>query len=199
MSMVHAVLGVLNEGDRHAYDIAGILADRIPAGPYNSGQVHQALDRIEREGWATSHEEKHGSRLRRVFSITAAGRKEFMSWLPKPVSGARPVRDEMVVKVVFLGRHDMNRLVNLLEQRRREHIRRLAYLQQAGKRQPGGDDADRLPALARDAARFREEAELRWVEHCLSRLKIVPQLRQPPASIQMEQDADPSRRRPIRG
>jgi DNA-binding PadR family transcriptional regulator len=179
MSIAHAILGVLIEGEKHGYQIAADLAERIPTGPYNSGQVHQALARISSAGWATSRSEPGTNRARRPFAITAAGRKEFLRWLPRPVAGARPMRDEMLVKVVFLGRHDPARLVVLLEGRRREHVRRLAYLQRESRasHEPAGVGA--LGQLARDAARFREEAELRWVEHCLARLGPAPPVAMP--------------------
>lgn len=169
MSIAHAILGILCDGERHAYQIASLLADRIPTGPYNSGQVHQALERIQAAGWATSREEQGLNRARRPFSITAAGRREFHRWLPRPVSAGRPMRDEMVIKVVFLGQHDPQRLIELLETRRREHVRRLAFLQR-DVRHIASLPAGSFGVLARDAARFREEAELRWVEHCLARL-----------------------------
>lgn len=173
MSIAHAILGILQEGDQHGYQIATTLAERIPAGPYNSGQVHQALERLEAEGWAVSRAEVDTNRARRLFSITAAGRHEFQAWLQRPLSAVRPVRDEVVIKLVFLGVHEPNRLVELLEVRRREHMRHLAYLQREAVGLRTTDRRQKLAQLARDAFRFREEAELRWIEHCLVQLRVL--------------------------
>ena len=174
MSISHAILGILIEGERHGYQIAATLAERISGGPYNSGQIHQALERIEERGWAVSHAEPAEGRSRRPFTITPAGRQEFLAWLRRPVPVTRPVRDEMVVKLVFLGIHDPERLTAFLEGRRREHLRRLAYLSRES--QPATDPGASVSLcslLARDAFRFREEAGLRWVEHCLARMQAM--------------------------
>ena len=171
MSVAHAILGLLIEGEKHGYQIATMLAERIPAGPYNSGQVHQALDRIEADGWAISRPDVGVTRARRLLSITAAGRQEFHGWLQRPLAVGRPMRDEVVIKLVFLGLHEPSRLVPLLETHRREHIRHLAQVQREGIMKSAKDRTQKLAQLARDAFRFREEAEVRWIEHCLGQLR----------------------------
>jgi DNA-binding PadR family transcriptional regulator len=146
------------------------------AATYNSGQVHQALGILESRGWAVSRESAVLNRTRRQFCITAAGRAEFFAWLEQPITIARPQRDEMVVKMIYLADHDPERLVTILEERQREYVRRLGP-RPAGDTRPGkGDDtAVVLRSLARDAFRFREEGELRWIEHCLSQMrKMLP-------------------------
>lgn len=175
MSIQHAILGLLKDGERHGYDIAATLTERIGGGAYNSGQVHQALGILESRGWAVSRESAVLNRTRRQFCITAAGRAEFFAWLEQPITIARPQRDEMVVKMIFLADHDPDRLVTILEDRQREYVRRLGRAQRATRPTKGDDTAAVLRSLARDAFRFREEGELRWIEHCLSQMrKILP-------------------------
>jgi DNA-binding PadR family transcriptional regulator len=170
MSIAHAILGILLDGDRHGYDIAGTLATRIGGGPYNSGQVHQALESLEERGLAVSRADDSALRSRRVFSPTAAGREEFLAWLAKPVPISRPLREEMVVKMVFLGVHNMELLIARLRDRQREYVRRLAHLQRPKRAPTCADPIKRIGQLAKDVFRFREEAELRWIEHCLTQL-----------------------------
>jgi DNA-binding PadR family transcriptional regulator len=171
MSVSHAILGLLLEGERHGYEMASKLAERIPSGPYNHGQIHQALEQIEQRGWAVSRSDSGLSRNRRPFSITPKGRQEFQAWLNRPVAVGRPVRDEIVVKLVFLGQHDPARLVEVLEQRRREYRERLAEVQVPTTTAPGQPLDARLGQLVLDGFRFRAEAEVRWVEHCLAVLR----------------------------
>ena len=181
MSMAHAILGVLLEGKCHGYQLATTLAERIENGPYNTGQIHQALERLEAQGLVVSRADESVHRIRRLFALTAAGRDEFFAWLKRPVAVARPVRDEVVVKIVFLGRYQPERLRELLEERRRDHLLRLAYLQ----RRPAAERSRTLDVgerLARDAFRFREEAELRWVEHCLVQLSTAASA--PPVAVE---------------
>jgi DNA-binding PadR family transcriptional regulator len=173
MSMAHAILGLLMEGECHGYEIATTLGERIGGGAYNSGQVHQALGLLEVRGWALSREYEVSNRTRRLYRVTAAGRGEFLSWLDRPVAMGRPIRDEMVVKMSFLAEHDPERVVGILEGRKREYVRRLAQAQRATRRTKNEGASPLIRKLARDAFRFREEGELRWIEHCLSQLRGV--------------------------
>lgn len=190
MSMAHAILGLLVEGERHGYEIATTLTERIGGGPYNSGQVHQALGLLEGRGWALSRENEVLNRTRRLYRITAAGRAEFLSWLERPMSIGRPIRDEMVVKMSFLAEHDPERLFGIFEERQREYVRRLGRAQRATRRVKGEGAAELIRKLARDAFRFREEGELRWIEHCLSQMRGVVER----GTVRRDEDAARARR-----
>ena len=121
------------------------------------------------------------SRDRRTFAVTADGRRDFQKWLRAPLELTRPARDDAVVKLVFLGLHDPRQLIGFLERLRRQHLRRLAGTQ-VGARPPAERvDQAMLAELAGAAFRFREEAELQWIEHCLVRLRAVLGA-EPPAS-----------------
>jgi hypothetical protein len=84
----------------------------------------------------------------------------------------KPLRDDAVIKLVFLCRHDPSQLIRFLERLRRQHLRRLAGAQARAPviRTDAIDDA-LLADLSGAALRFREEAELRWIDHCLLRLR----------------------------
>jgi DNA-binding PadR family transcriptional regulator len=173
MSVAHAILGLLMEGERHGYEITTTLAERIGGGAYNSGQVHQALGLLEGRGWAVSRENEVLNRTRRLYQVTAAGRAEFLAWLERPIAIGRPLRDEMVVKMSFLADHDPERLLRIFQERQREYVRRLGRVQRASRRIKGEGIGPLIRRLARDAFRFREEGELRWIEHCLSQMRGV--------------------------
>jgi DNA-binding PadR family transcriptional regulator len=169
MSIQHAILGVLADGDRHGYELARVLADRIGGEPYNTGQVHQALEQLERAGWAASRTTVEAARPRRQFRITAAGRVEFLRWLARPVPPPRPARDEILLKVALLAERDRIAAAGLLDARKRDLVAQLGE-QAAAHRARAGTQA-RWAMLTLDALRFRLEAELRWVDHCLAVLR----------------------------
>lgn len=172
MSTIHAVLGVLNEHECHGYEIATRLAERVGAGPYNSGQIHQALEIIERRGWAIGETDLVPSRARRRFTITPEGRREFTAWLARPVPPARTQRDDVVLKMVFLADKDVPRLIEMLEDRKREYVRRLgAYQRQPA---PKGTVRDLVRSLVRDKFALQDETEIEWIERCLVPLKGLP-------------------------
>jgi DNA-binding PadR family transcriptional regulator len=169
MSIAHAILGVLMDGDQHGYELARLLACRIGGEPYNTGQIHQALEQIERDGWAVSQVAVEGSRRRRQFRITPPGRSAFLRWLVQPVAPPRSVRDEMLVKLVFVAERDRAAAVRLLEARKRDLLRQLAEHRDAPRDPPRG--RARFAVLTLDALRFRVEGELRWVDHAIAVLR----------------------------
>lgn len=83
------VLGVLNEGPRHGYEInqlvtAGALEQWTDVKP---GSIYHALAKLESEGLAETHaEERSGDRLRRVYAITPEGRRTLRDLLRKALS-----------------------------------------------------------------------------------------------------------------
>lgn len=165
MSVAHAILGVLMDGERHGYELARTLAERVGGEPYNTGQIHQALEHIERHGWAASRATVAAARSRRQFRLTSEGRAEFLRWLARPVVPLRPARDDMLLKLVFLAERDRVAAARLLDARRRDLLVRLSEHVAAG---PG---VSRYAALTLDALRFRLEADLRWVDHCTAVLR----------------------------
>jgi DNA-binding PadR family transcriptional regulator len=173
MSIRHAILGVLRDAPMHGYQIAGELERRIGGGRYNGAQVYQGLYALAERGLVVASVPEPGiGRDRRPFAITAEGGREFERWLREPFLPSRPARDDAVVKLVFLGSEDAGRLASMLERLRRQHLRRLAGSKTA---EPSGGAQTLGPVLFAElgstALRFREEAELRWIDHCLLRLK----------------------------
>ena len=169
MSTVHAVLGLLMEAPCHGYEIGAKLAERVGTGPYNSGQIHQALEMIERRGWAMAQADVLPGRARRQFTITPDGRTEFQAWLKRPILPSRPQRDEAVFRIAFMADDDRPRLITILEECKREYVRRLAVVQ----REALAEDAPNnlVGRLVRDKFRRQDEMEVKWIEHCLAELR----------------------------
>jgi len=193
MSIRHAILGVLLDGTMHGYQIASELERRIAGGRYNSAQIYGSLHALAERGLVVAIDPEPGlSRDRRPFAITAEGRDEFRAWLRAPLIPARPLRDDALVKLVFLGLHDRQQLIRLLERLRRHHMRRLAGSRRSIDLSAGSDgtvDRGVLADLSAAALRFREEAELRWIDHCLTRLRMLHDADEDAADEPAEEDS----------
>jgi len=174
MSIGHAILGVLRKSPMHGYQIAGELERRIGGGRYNGAQVYQALYALEDRGLVVPSMPE--SRDRRPFSITSKGQREFLRWLRAPIVPSRPSRDDALVKLVFLGREDPGHLMSCLERLRRMHVRRLSGVAKPIT-PPNDARTDLFMELSAMALRFREEAEIRWIDHCLARLRETADIR----------------------
>lgn len=172
MSIRHAILGVLRNGPMHGYQIGSELEHILAGGRFNSAQIYQGLRWLEERGHVIAEQPDQGAaRERRPFSVTAQGRGEFQRWLRDPLVPARPLRDDVVIKLVFLGKDDPTQLIQALERLRGQHLRRLTGAEWGIPASSSNSEERPLAAeLSAAALRFREQAELRWIEFCLLRL-----------------------------
>ncbi|MCX4093790.1 PadR family transcriptional regulator [Nocardia sp. alder85J] len=144
MSLRHGVLGLLAELEHASgYDLMKIF-DVSLAGvwPATQSQLYTELGKLTTEGLIEVAAE--GARNRKEYRITAAGRAELRHWLVE-VPARRPLRDETLLRVFFLGQ--------LEPEEARDYLRRGAtYLDQ------------RLEKLAED-----EKNNINWGDDNLSR------------------------------
>ncbi len=81
-------LAILNAGESTGYEIRKLSTDGIYSHFVDAsyGSIYPALTRLEQDGMVTSREESQaGKPSRKVYSITDAGRMEFLEALTKPV------------------------------------------------------------------------------------------------------------------
>lgn len=105
MDVKFPILGFLMESEMTGYDLKRKFQD--PVGFFyraSDGSLYPALKTLARDGLVTMRTERRGRRARKVYSITARGRKRFREMLREP---AQPlyVFDEAQVKVYF-AHHD---------------------------------------------------------------------------------------------
>lgn len=83
MALRHVLLGLLVERPDHAYSLKHRLSPGVPRERLiNDGVLYPLLAKLESEGLVRSAEEPgRAGRPRRVYSPTAAGRREFRRWL----------------------------------------------------------------------------------------------------------------------
>src|SRR5947209_4754095 len=83
MSVAHAVMGVLAHGECHGYELRRGLEEQLgPEWRLDFGQLYRALGTMTAKGWVAQRVEK-GRRgpARKVYSLSAAGRREVARWL----------------------------------------------------------------------------------------------------------------------
>jgi PadR family transcriptional regulator, regulatory protein PadR len=76
------LLLLLQEGDLHGYElIAGLSRYGLDPEGLDSGQLYRILRQMEDTGWVTSSwEQGEAGPARRVYSITAEGRRALTMW-----------------------------------------------------------------------------------------------------------------------
>jgi DNA-binding PadR family transcriptional regulator len=165
VSISHALLGLLEGGPRHGYDLKHAYDERFaPGRPLHYGQVYATLSRLLKNGLVeASGIEAGGGPDRKTYTITGAGVTDIERWLATPEKPEPYLHSTLYTKVVLalLSGRDA---ADVLDGQRAAH---LAAMRELNRRKLGGDLAD---ALICDHALFHLEADLRWLELTAARL-----------------------------
>lgn len=117
-----ALLGFLRNGPQHGYQIHQTISDPTGLGlvwRLKQSQLYALLTKLEKDGHVSSslhNQEPHPPR--RVFKLTASGRKAYLDWLTCPVAVPNLIRQEFLAKLFFL--QEDKQAARLLVERQRE-------------------------------------------------------------------------------
>ncbi|MBC2875223.1 MULTISPECIES: PadR family transcriptional regulator [Streptomyces] len=165
MSIGHTLLGLLESGPRHGYDLkrafdAHFGHDR----PLHYGQVYATMSRLLKNGLVeVDGIEQGGGPDRKRYAITAAGVDDVGQWLARPERPEPYLQSTLYTKIVLALLTGRN-ATGLLDAQRAEHLRMMRGLTE---RKRSGDLADQLIC---DHALFHLEADLRWLDMTATRL-----------------------------
>ena len=181
MSIRHGLLALLEQGPRYGYQLRTEFEARTGATwPLNVGQVYTTLGRLERDGLVRPDGEDGEGHV--FYAITDPGREELRSWFGSPVRRDNPPRDELAIKLamaVTVAGVDVSAVI----QRQRVHTiralqdytrlkaRAIAATEAPAAAGPDGTESQDLAwLLVLDQLIFQAEAEVRWLDHCETRL-----------------------------
>ena len=168
MSTPDAVLGLLQRGPRHGYDLKREHDQRFPlAKPLAYSQVYATLGRLQRDGLAEVTEQQPGDGPERtVYGLTPQGRSHLDAWVGTPEPPAPHVANVLFTKLVvaLLGGSDGTAY---LDSQRQAHLARMRELTAVRR------GTDLTQALAADYALHHLEADVRWLETTLQRLPLL--------------------------
>jgi DNA-binding PadR family transcriptional regulator len=128
----YALLAVLSRAPQTAYELAAKL--RRPVAYFwdaRYSQIHPELHRLLAAGMVEVEAAPGpGPRDKKVYSLTATGRRALREWLPEPPR-AQPVRNELLLKAYAIWAADRTAARRLFEQEAAAHQARLSeYLAQ---------------------------------------------------------------------
>jgi DNA-binding PadR family transcriptional regulator len=168
MSIGSTLLGLLESGPRHGYDLKRAYDERFGHDrPLHYGQVYSTLSRLLRNGFVEEcGVEAGGGPERKRYAITDAGVTNLEQWLATPEDPALYLQNTMYTKVM-LALMSGRSAADVLDHQRAAHLRSMRELT---KRKVEGDLADELIC---DHALFHLEADLRWLELTAARLDLL--------------------------
>jgi DNA-binding PadR family transcriptional regulator len=158
------LLALLAAEASHGYQLRARLA--LALGPLaralNEGQVYVTLARLEKSGLLRSERVDQADRPeRKVYELTAAGRRRVMSWL-QDVSWPKPAPAEFHLKLVAAAAAGLADPVAIVDLQRRELLVGLREAQRGALAEPEGSVA----GLLLEGVVLRLQADLRWLEAC---------------------------------
>ncbi|HET6635668.1 MAG TPA: PadR family transcriptional regulator [Streptomyces sp.] len=166
MSISHTLLGLLESGPSHGYDLKRAFDQRFGHDrQLHYGQVYSTMSRLLKNGLVeVDGIEPGGGPERKRYAITAAGVTDVEEWLGRPEKPEPYLQSVLYTKVVLalLTERDA---AGLLDTQQAEHLR---LMRELTRRKQSGDLADQLIC---DHALFHLEADLRWLETAAARLE----------------------------
>lgn len=165
MSVRHGLLALLAERPRHGYELRAEF-ERRTGSTLNVGQVYTTLSRLERDGRVVATDE--GDEGQNAYALTASGRDELQDWFASPVRRESRPRDELAIKLALAVTAPEVDVQAVLQTQRTDSLRALQDYTRLKARVDELTDLAWLLVL--DALIFQTEAEVRWLDHCETRL-----------------------------
>jgi DNA-binding PadR family transcriptional regulator len=165
MNVPYGLLGLLEDGPRHGYDLKQSY-DRLftPVKPLKFGQVYSTLARLERDGLVAEASEEPGRGPdRKLYAITEDGVTDLDRWLRAPEEVEPFVRSVLFGKVL-LALVSGRPAARVLHEQRAEHENRMRDLTRLKAQ------GDLQTVILADYALMHLEADLKWIDLTEARL-----------------------------
>ena len=171
-TLKYVILGLLSQQSCSGYDLSQALSGALQEfWSANHSQIYPELKRLTEEGLVDYRVEISGSVLeRKVYSLTEAGRADFLDWLHREEEIAAPPKDVFRLRLFFANEMDPGRRRELIARELEQHRERLTRLRDKRERfagLPGPSSPALGDYLVLAGAVEREEAACRWLDWCL--------------------------------
>jgi DNA-binding PadR family transcriptional regulator len=165
----YMLLALLARAPHHGYELKAAFEELL-GGTWtlNVGQVYTTLSRLEQDGLIEA-EVVYQELLpdRKVYSLTALGRKELARWMDEPLAALIRLRDEVFLKVIAQATASPRQALELIDRQRDQYLEAVSTV--AGMR--ADPDVPKVTGLLLDGLLLRMEADLRWLDLCEKTLR----------------------------
>ena len=174
-STAYVILGMLRGGPRTGYEIKQVVDKSTRffwAASY--GQIYPELRKLAEAGLVDGAEEPRGGRRRKVYRLTAAGRRELRRWLEQPPVTLE-LRDEGLLKLFFSEAGTPATASQSVAAKRRIHEEKLERLREI---EPGVRELDDpYPLMVLRHGIEYSEWMIGWCERAERELAALPRRR----------------------
>jgi DNA-binding PadR family transcriptional regulator len=169
MSLAYAIIGLLQQEQRTGYELKTSCFDQCLAHlwPADQAQIYRTLDKLLEQGWITCSIEIQCDRPnRKVYSVTEAGKAEFIRWLQSP-HPLPTLREPLLIQLFFAAHLPNEAIVQLLEQQLAARIEKLTECEKIQLPMLGDQYASReqiMQRLVLDLVLRREQIYIDWLK-----------------------------------
>lgn len=168
MTVSYALLGLLEEADRHGYDLKQSYDRRFGASrPLRFGQVYRTLAQLQRDGLVEIVGVEAGAGPdRKRYAITEDGTTDLARWLAEPEDPQPQLQTLLFTKIVLalLSGRPAEEYLDAQRERHLDTMRELTATRRTASLQD---------SLLADYQLFHIEADLRWIDHAAARLDTL--------------------------
>ena len=172
-TLKYAILGLLNQQSRSGYDLSTELGGALKEfWSANHSQIYPELKRLTEEGLVEYKVEITGTVLeRKVYSLTEAGKADFLAWLQQEEEMVATPKDVFRLRMFFSNEMEPQRRIHLTRHELEQHEARLVHLRGLQEQNfpsiPEPADPRFGDCLVLSGAILREEAACTWLRQCL--------------------------------
>lgn len=173
MSIDHTILGVISLFPCSGYEMKAEFEKGV-AGMVSAlsfGSIYPRLKHLEHEELIELKPVETEGRHKKVYELTARGWEELRKWQEQAPEYPIPMRDELLLKMLFWGStgQDRQMLISHLQTRRDESFDLLNYI--AAWQQDETSFIDEYSMLVLTYMQSRLEAELNWAAVAIEQLE----------------------------
>lgn len=173
-NLKYAILGLVNRQPMTGYDIKKSFEGRALTSFWHAehSQIYPELKKLVEEGSLEFTTDIRGEKMEtKIYTITPAGKEDFLSWLKDDVPVERTYKDIFRLRTFYSDQMDKDDFSSLLESQLKQHTERRDRL--VGVR--SSVFADKEPTSRSDlgdymvlnGAILREDAYIEWLTDCI--------------------------------
>ena len=168
----YAILGLLSRKAMTGYDMAREFETTLfEFWTAKHSQIYPELKALTEQNLVEYTVEISGTVLeKKLYSITAAGRMEFLKWEMSRAKKVAIPKDEFRLRLFFSDILSKKERLELLQSQltlHQEHLKHLLQNQEKFSNIPPKESEEFTDYLVLSGAVFREEANCKWLETCL--------------------------------
>lgn len=177
-TLKYAILGLLTRKPMTGYELTKEFNHELAEFWYaNHSQIYPELKKLHKEALVTFDVEISGDILEaKRYTITEQGQTEFIQWLHKDQKIKRTPKDVFRLRMYFSNEMDVAARIQILENQKMQHSKRLNTLLKTFEQYPEVPDidSDRFgDFVVLRGAIMRQESTIAWLDECIGYCKVA--------------------------